>query len=119
MKEDSLPTTAVELLALLKEHRGVLSQLQADFAESPLKGDASEIGYQTQEIHFISKKLDEMCEKAGIYLQESGYFRYQKYDFDYIGHGRDTFKMACLRDCSAREQQALQEWLLIKEENGK
>lgn len=111
------PTTAAELL------RGYYElKIESDAYETFGCADAMEqieFDATMQKIDAIAARLDEMCEDAGIYLQESGYFRYLKYEFDYIGHGRDTYKMACLRDCSARDQQALQEWLLIKENHGK
>ena len=64
----------------------------------------------------IAAELDRRATEAGIHLTDHGYFRYEFYEFDYIGYGKHTNKMACLRgEISAKEQHDLEGWLLLKE----
>lgn len=60
----------------------------------------------------ISRRLDEIAEATGITIAHSGEFAY---DWDKTKLVNTTPKTCCL-DLPAREQQAIQEWLLIKNE---
>ena len=67
----------------------------------------------------IATELDRRVAEAGIHLTDHGYFRYEFYEFDYIGYGKHTNKMACLRgEISAKEQHDLEGWLILKEGGG-
>ncbi len=63
-------------------------------------------------IEHISRRLDEIAEATGITIAHSGEFAY---DWDKTKLVNTTPKTCCL-DLPAREQQAIQEWLLIKNE---
>ena len=70
------------------------------------------------ELTSISRRLDEMAEAWGISIGQDGLFWYKKMLICLGG------KSHCLigndfRVIPAREQQAIQEWLLIKNENTK
>ena len=60
----------------------------------------------------VSRRLDEIAEATGITIAHSGEFAY---DWDKTKLVNTTPKTCCL-DLPAREQQAIQEWLLIKNE---
>ena len=63
-------------------------------------------------IEHISRRLAEIAEATGITIAHSGEFAY---DWDKTKLVNTTPKTCCL-DLPAREQQAIQEWLLIKNE---
>lgn len=90
--------------ALLKEWR------HQEIASSPFSSWAWDSEYQKE----LSQRLDEISGASGISIGENGGFKYKL-------HGHILSPFFELKDyygeaIPAREQQAIQEWLLIKNE---
>ncbi len=100
------PTTAAELLAEWK----IL-----DYDLQTLDDGNTDLRQIRNRVAEIAARLDELCEKAGISIND-GVFAYNSDTMSWaLGYGGGYRHIGI----PAREQQALQEWLLIKNENGK
>jgi len=98
--------SAVHLLRLWKEAKNT-------YEVALLYFQGSEIPF-VEEMREISRRLDEISGAAGISIGENGGFKYKL-------HGHILSPFFELKDyygeaIPAREQQAIQEWLLIKNE---
>jgi hypothetical protein len=103
--ETPTPTTAAELLAEWKALVASIGMTQP--SEYPF-------------IMEISAQLDQMCDELGLFIIE-GCFVYAKC-VNGDGPYRNWYGVVDPADwvrITAKEQQALQEWLLIKENHGK
>jgi hypothetical protein len=114
MKEDT-KETAVELL---KEWQKLKMDIETD--NRTLDNPTKFVVPNMEKADEISRRLDEMCEAAGISIQVGVEYTYGSFVYGHVFHGRamdlefsDPFRK--YRPIPAREQQALQEWLLIKE----
>ncbi len=104
------PTTAAELLAEWK----TLNALN----ETATTRSLFMAPHLVSHMAAIAARLDELCEDAGIEIIRMG--ASQGYFFSYSRWTNlDSIKIQAKPYLVAREQQALQEWLLIKNENGK
>jgi hypothetical protein len=109
------PPTAAELLAEWKRHK-----INAKLASDEEREKFGLIPILPQ-IEAIAVQLDQVCEDAGVEIYE-GQFVYnttEVWKTDARSKENDFMAIAANGSISAREQQALQEWLLIKNENGK
>ncbi len=70
------------------------------------------IGHFTSQMRPISRRLDEISGASGISIINGRFVQnYALLNVDHTPHGS-----TCWLDLPAREQQAIQEWLLIKNE---
>lgn len=115
------PTTAAELLSEWK----TLNALNENATTRSLFMAPHLVSHMAA----IAARLDEMCEDAGIVLID-GVFQYSLrmlMQMRYIRENNEAWLSVARKQAKpispspmqARDQQALQEWLLIKNENGK
>jgi len=108
MKEDT-KETAVELLSEWKSRKEDIEVIK--FFGNLDGNDLRNIEFLEKETDGLSRRLDEMCEAAGISIVDNEFaYNSDKTEWRLLSDGGHLFI-----NLPAREQQALQEWLLIKE----
>jgi len=112
MNTETQPTTAAELLAEWKELLDYNHHLRNDREDrfASLKECKN-----SERMDVVAARLDEMCEDAGISIID-GRFWYDDFDCEVEEEDGTAVGLGKIAVCElpAREQQALQEWLLIK-----
>ena len=108
MNTENTTPTAAELLAEWERYN------ESRVMAYTMRKDADVIRFQN-ECDTRAAQLDRLCEDAGISINDDGVFAYASDKMVWaLGYGGGYRFL----NISARDQQALQEWLLIKE-NGK
>jgi hypothetical protein len=102
------PTTAAELLAEWKEMKDKIYLID-------------DLDEWKANVRTIAARLDGMCDDAGILLIDGAFvYHWQSLSISASGVRNGVQAYTVTTNClDGREQQALQEWLLIKNENGK
>jgi hypothetical protein len=103
-------------VALLKEWKSRKEDIEAIKFFGNLDGnDLRNVEFLENEMESLSRRLDEIAKAAGIILKD-GYFMYSDINAHYdFGRFDVRFRISG-GNLPAREQQAIQEWLLIKNE---
>jgi len=101
-------------VALLKEWKQLKSNIDMDkwTLDHPNHFSRKFVIENMEKAEVISRRLDEMSGAWGITI-ESGRFTY---DYNKVSEVSVRGRSTCFLNLPAREQQAIQEWLLIKNE---
>ena len=101
-------------VALLKEWKQLKSNIDMDkwTLDHPNHFSRKFVIENIEKAEVISRRLDEMSGAWGITI-ESGRFTY---DYSKVSEVSVRGRSTCFLNLPAREQQAIQEWLLIKNE---
>ena len=101
-------------VALLKEWKQLKSNIDMDkwTLDHPNHFFRKFVIENIEKAEVISRRLDEMSGAWGITI-ESGRFTY---DYNKVSEVSVRGRSTCFLNLPAREQQAIQEWLLIKNE---